>query len=157
MELMYANGQRVPQDDEEDLKWYRLMTKENIVQEKVWIYELAKKNVPQALKALSNDAENGDPKAQMKLGMMLQLGLVVQKDEIEAAKWYRLAAEQGVGSAQSIMELMNANGQRVPQDDEEALKWYRLVAKESVAQEKTWIYELAKQIEKKKSNMFRKH
>ena len=71
---------------------------------------------------MSNDAENGDAKAQMKMGIMLELGVVVPKDEKKAAKWLRLAAEQGDSQAQSIMWLIDANGQGVPQDDQEAMK-----------------------------------
>ena len=85
---------------------------------------------------MSNDAENGDAKAQMKMGIMLELGVVVPKDEKKAAKWFRLTAEQGIFKAQSIMYLIYANGQRVPQDDEEALKWYRLATEKSITQEK---------------------
>jgi TPR repeat protein len=39
------------------------------------------------LKILTDDAENGITEAQMNLGMMLRFGLVVPKDEKEAAKW----------------------------------------------------------------------
>jgi TPR repeat protein len=145
LSMMYQFGLGVPQDNHEYVKWYRFAAERAFSEAKINIVNLIKKNIPQALKALSNDAENGDAKAQMTLGMMRQLGLVVPKDEIEATKWYRLAAEQGDGSAQSIMGLKYANGQRVPQDDEEAAKWYRLAAKDSTDQEKASIYELAKQ------------
>ena len=58
--------------------------------------DLAKKNIPEALKFLTNDAKYGVAAARYTLGMMYQLGLIVPQDYQEALKWYRLAAEQGV-------------------------------------------------------------
>ena len=143
--MMYQLGLGVPQDNHEAVKWYGFAAERELVKAKKNMINLSKKNIPQALKALSNDVENGIAGAQISLGIMRQLGLVVPKDEIEDVKWYRLAAEQGVGSAQSIMGLVNANGQGVPQDDLEAMKWFRLAAEKSITSEKTGIYNLAKQ------------
>ena len=135
--MMHQLGLGVPQDDQEAIKWYRFVAEDELAQAQKNIISLAKKNVPQALKALSNDAENGVVKAQIDLGMMYGFGLVVPKDDRKAAKWYRLAAEQGVARAQFIMGLMYANGQGVAQDDREAMQWYRLATQRRVASEKT--------------------
>ncbi len=142
--LMYANGQGVPQDDQEAMKWYRLGTKHRVASEKSEIYGLAKQNVPQALKILTHDAENGIAEAQLNLGLMLRFGLVVPKDEKKAAHWYRLAAEQGDITAQSTLGALYANGQGVSQDNQEAMKWYRLAADQRAAADKIVIYKLAK-------------
>ncbi len=67
---MYDNGQGVPQDYAEAVKWYRMA------------------------------AEQGDAKAQSNLGFMYDNGQGVPQDYAEAAKWFRLAAEQGDADAQ---------------------------------------------------------
>ena len=63
--FMYAQGQGVPQDDAEGIKWYRLA------------------------------AEQGDAGVQYYLALMYALGHSVPQDYAKEAKWYRLAAEQG--------------------------------------------------------------
>ncbi len=63
---MYDNGEGVPQDYAEAVKWYRLA------------------------------AEQGDASAQYNLGIMYINGKGVPQDYAEAVKWYRLAAEQGM-------------------------------------------------------------
>jgi TPR repeat protein len=40
-------------------------------------------------------AESGDPIYQTKIGLRYRSGEGVQKNEVEAAKWFRAAAEQG--------------------------------------------------------------
>jgi TPR repeat protein len=95
---MYANGQGVPKDDKEAMKWYRLA------------------------------ADQGYASAQNNLGLMYANGQGVPKDDKEAVKWYRLAADQGNANAQFNLGGRYANGQGVPQDYKEAVKWYRLAA-----------------------------
>ena len=70
---MYANGEGVPEDDKEAVKWYRLA------------------------------AEQGHAQAQYNLGLMYANGEGVPEDDKEAVKWYRLAAEQGHAQAQSTL------------------------------------------------------
>ena len=71
------------------------------------------------------EAEQGDAKAQNKLGAYYQLGLNVEQDDIEAVKWFRLAAVQGEGEAQFNLGEMYENGRGVSLDKREALDWYR--------------------------------
>ncbi|MEJ6830614.1 MAG: tetratricopeptide repeat protein, partial [Akkermansiaceae bacterium] len=52
-------------------------------------------------------------------------GNVIQKDYVEAVKWYRKAAEQGHAIAQYNLGCSYASGKGVTQDDVEAVKWYR--------------------------------
>ena len=101
--VMYANGEGVPQDDQEAVKWYRLA------------------------------AEQGGASAQFNLGNRYANGQGVPQDYQEAVKWYRLAAEQGDAYAQHDLGVMYANGQGVPQDYQEAVKWYRLAAEQGDA------------------------
>ena len=79
-------------------------------------------------------AEQGNAKAQLKLGLILGRGLGVPQNDAEAVKWYRLAAEQGDTDAQYLMGVMLENGQGVPQNEAEAVKWYRLAAEQGMAE-----------------------
>jgi len=101
---MYEQGQGVPQDYEEAVKWYRLA------------------------------ANQGNAYAQVNLGTMYDNGTGVPQDDEEAVKWYRLAAEQNDVDGQSNLGMMYEHGQGVPQDYEEAVKWYRLAADQGNAQ-----------------------
>ena len=70
---MYDNGEGVPQDYKEAIKWYRLA------------------------------AEQGNANAQYNLGLMYDNGEGVPQDYKEAVKWYRLAAEQGMRKLNTIL------------------------------------------------------
>ena len=99
--LWYYNGQGVPQDFAEAVKWTRLA------------------------------ADQGYVRAQYNLGGMYDNGEGVPQDDAEAVKWYRFAADQGYVLAQYNLGLMYRLGQGVPQDDAEAVKWYRFAAVQS--------------------------
>ena len=60
-------------------------------------------------------------------------GQGVQKDDTEAARWYRMAAEQGDAGAQFDLGVNYANGKGVQKDDAEAARWYRLAAEQGEA------------------------
>jgi TPR repeat protein len=62
---MYGEGQGIPQDFKEAIKWYRLA------------------------------ADQGDSSAQVSLGNMYYQAHGVPRDYKEAMKWYRLAAGPG--------------------------------------------------------------
>lgn len=81
-----------------------------------------------AFKIIQPFAEQGDPKAQIYIGTMYDLGIGVPQDYSEAAKWYRKAAEQGNAIAQINLGIMYRLGQGVPQNYIEAHKWYNLAA-----------------------------
>ena len=73
---MYDNGEGVPEDDREAVKWYRLA------------------------------AEQGFADAQFNLGEMYRRGEGVPENAREAVKWYRLAAEQEDAIAQYNLGVM---------------------------------------------------
>jgi len=74
--VKYDNGQGVPQDYQEAVKWYR------------------------------RAAEQGDASAQYNLGVKYDNGQGVPQDFVEAMKWYRLAAEQGIARAKKSLETL---------------------------------------------------
>ena len=73
-------------------------------------------------------AEQGNAKAQLKLGLILGRGLGVPQNDAEAVKWYRLAAEQGDADAQYNLGLMLAKGNGVAPDRKQAYFWALLAA-----------------------------
>ena len=95
---MYENGQGVPQDYAEAVRWYR------------------------------RAAEQGDADAQNNLGGRYYNGQGVPQDYAEAMRWYRQAAEQGLAAAQSNLGVMYDNGLGVPADYVRAHMWYNLAA-----------------------------
>jgi TPR repeat protein len=95
---MYYNGQAVPQDYREAVKWFRAA------------------------------AEQGYVSAQDFLGLLYEVGPSVPQDYQEAVKWYRMAADQGDSPAQRKLASMYAHGQGVPQDYVLAHMWYILAA-----------------------------
>ena len=83
---MYRNGEGVPQDDAEAVRWYRLA------------------------------ADQGYSPAQTTLGNMHINGIGVAQDLAESARWYRLAADQGLAVAQYNLANMYRDGRGVAQD-----------------------------------------
>ena len=89
-----------------------------------WRFEVAK-----------TKAETGDAEAQFNLALMYNNGIPeqLQKNDREAAKWYRKAAEQGHVEAQFNLGLMYDKGEGVRQDFKEAAKWFRKAAEQGHA------------------------
>jgi TPR repeat protein len=74
--FIYQNGDGVPKDDSESVRWYR------------------------------KAAEQGNAEAQAALGFIYQIGDGVPKDYVEAYKWFNLAAAQGKESAAKARSAM---------------------------------------------------
>jgi len=96
--IMYQNGEGVPEDDTEAVKWYRLV------------------------------ADKGYVIAQNNLGVMYQKGEGVLKNPAEAVKWYRLAADQGYVIAQNNLGVMYYRGQGVPVNYVTAYAWWNIAS-----------------------------
>ncbi len=73
-------------------------------------------------------AEQGDARAQFRLGFMYAKGQGVSQDYAEAIKWYQKAAEQGDAAAQNNLGFTYSRGQGIPQDYTLAHMWYNLAA-----------------------------
>jgi TPR repeat protein len=137
--LMYANGEGVPRDDAEAVKWCRLAAEQGLATaqfnlgKRYYSGDGVPKDDAEAAKWCRLAAEQGDAMAQYILGFAYDKGEGVPKDDAEAVKWYRRAAEQGLAMAQFSLGLMYANGEGVPKDDAEAAKWCRLAAEQGDA------------------------
>ena len=133
---LYANGQLVPKDEKEAVKWYRKAAEQGDVmaQNNLGIMYVngrgVAKDEKQAVKWYFKAAEQGDVMAQTMLGIMYSDGRGVAKDETEAAKWFREAAEQGNSSSQGALGIMYEFGRGVTKDEREAAKWYRKAAEQ---------------------------
>lgn len=96
--VMYYNGQGVPQDYDQAMKW--------------------------STKA----AEQGLSGAQYNLGLLYAEGQAVPIDYVEAVRWFRRAANQGVAEAQYNLGVMYYKGTGIPQDFVQAHMWFNLAA-----------------------------
>ncbi len=103
---MYYDGQGVPQDYAEALRWYR------------------------------KAADQGDARAQFDIGSIYYYGRGVTQDYAAALDWYRKAADQGYANAQGGLGVMYSEGLGVPQDYAEAVRWYRKAVDQGYAKAK---------------------
>ena len=132
--LMSHNGQGVPQDYVEALKWFRLAAAQEDADAQFNLGAMSHngQGIPQdyteALKWYRLAAAQGSAEAQVNLGLMYYKGQGIPQDYAEALKWFRLAAAQGDAEAQFNLGVMYHNGQGVPQDYVQALKCFNLAA-----------------------------
>ncbi|WP_009632867.1 tetratricopeptide repeat protein [Synechocystis sp. PCC 7509] len=84
------------------------------------------KNYHDAFKLLKPIAERGDAEAQSIVANMYHLGLGLEKDVLEAVKWYKKSAAQGYGIASNNLAGIFAIGDRgIAIDQAKAEKWYQ--------------------------------
>ena len=78
-------------------------------------------------------AEQGEAVAQNELGSRYYAGRGVDRDDVEAARWIRLAAAQGYAPAQYNLGLLHFRNRGVAGNDAEAARWYRAAAEQGYA------------------------
>jgi tetratricopeptide (TPR) repeat protein len=89
--------------------------------------------------------------AQCNLGLCYECGRGVEKDVVEAVKWYQKAAEQGHSRAQCNLGYMYEIGRGVETDVAEAVKWYRKAAEQGLSRAHCnlgYMYENGRGVEK---------
>jgi TPR repeat protein len=96
--VMYRDGDGVPEDDAEAVRWFRLAAEQELLE------------------------------AQYNLGVMYRDGDGVPADYVEAVRWFRLTAEQGYASAQNNLGVAYQAGRGVPEDYVLAYMWWNLAA-----------------------------
>ena len=94
----YSNGQGVPQDYKQAVKWYR------------------------------KAAEQGSVNAQYNLAIRYDNGQGVPQDYKQAVKWYRKAAEQGYADAQHNLAIRYYKGEGVIQSNKQSYIWNAIAA-----------------------------
>ena len=92
----YYNGDGVPENMAEAVKWYRIA------------------------------ADQGKVDAQFNLGVIYERGIGVPENDAEAVKWYRKAADHGDAEAQYNLGVMYYNGDGVPENDVRAYVWWSM-------------------------------
>ncbi len=112
---LYAEGDGVPQDEAEAVRWYRLA------------------------------AEQGHAEGQLALGGMYFAGRGVPEDAADGVRWWRLAAELGHLPAQTGLGGRYFDGRGVEQDEAEAVRWYRMAAEQGDAEVLAWLLVTAEQ------------
>jgi TPR repeat protein len=133
---MYANGEGVPRDFAEAMKWLRKAADQGDVSAQfgVGLMWYQGRGVPQnyveAAKWFRKAAEQGDALTQTSLGAMYRDGQGVVQNYAKAAKWYREAAQQGEATAQYELGVMYFQGRGMAQNYAEAVKWYRKAAEQ---------------------------
>ncbi len=84
-----------------------------------------------AFKLLKPIADRGDAEAQCIVANMYHLGLGLERDVLEAVKWYKKSAEQGYGVASNNLAEIFAIGDRgIAIDRAEADKWEQKARKQ---------------------------
>ena len=99
--------------------------------------EGAEKNRERALSLFQAAAEAGDAKAIFMVGLYLQRGFVVEKDENAASQWFLRAGELGEGRAQTKLAIRFFRGTGVVGDPVEALMWAGLAISNPTADAET--------------------
>lgn len=80
------------------------------------------------LAGLQTAAGQGDPAAQVELGLRYTDGTGVPQDYARAAEWFRQAAMQGNAEGQLELGVMYVNGEGMAENPREGYAWYSLAA-----------------------------
>ncbi|MEX2632092.1 MAG: tetratricopeptide repeat protein [Tistlia sp.] len=86
----------------------------------------------QALHWYRMAAENGQPAAQFRLGVLL--GQISPPDHAAAAQWFRAAAEGGIAPAAYNLAVLHETGQGVAADETEAARLYEQAFRDGLPQ-----------------------
>jgi uncharacterized protein len=101
--VMYHEGQGVPQDYAEAMRWFRMA------------------------------ADQGNPDAQFNLGVMYEKGRGAPPNYEDAMRWYQKAADQEYAPAEYNLGVMFDKSRGVTLDFTEAMRWYQKAANQSYA------------------------
>ena len=70
------------------------------------------------------NAERGNPDAQVSLGFRYQDGLGVERDDVEAVKWFQKAADQGYSKGTAALAFCFMEGKGIAENKKEAFNLY---------------------------------
>ena len=71
-------------------------------------------------------AERGDYDAAFYVALFYANGNGIEKNYVEAVKWYKIAADHGSSSAMNNLAVCYENGRGVEKDEEAAFSFYLL-------------------------------
>lgn len=85
------------------------------------------------IKRCQQAAKQGNVVAQNTLGFLYLNGQGVPRDDVVAAKWFKLAADNGYATAQYNLAVMYKLGQGVAQSQPESIRWLQAAANQDYA------------------------
>ncbi|MCL9982947.1 MAG: sel1 repeat family protein [Erythrobacter sp.] len=161
--IAYLEGRGVAQDAAEGRKWLKLAADSGELDSQFTLAMMYKdgigseKNEYVASHYLALAAAQGDYEASFELGKLYDPGIfegdtpkitilsrqskrpanMVEKNAVEAARWYRQAASAGASGAQYNLGNLYAQGIGVPRDYAQAANLYRLAARQGSAPAQT--------------------
>lgn len=109
------------------------------------------KEFANAMRFLRPFAEQGVGEAQHRIAIMMQNGLGMVRNEIQAYKWMKMAAEQGHALAQHGLGFMYMEGDCISKDSQKAVHWFTQAANQGLAGSQTTLammYENGEGVEK---------
>jgi hypothetical protein len=130
--LMYQEGDGVPKDDAEAVRWYQLGAErgdaaaQSYMGERYYLGKGVPKDYAQAFALFKSSAEQGYGAGQHNLATCYHEGIGVAKNETEALEWSRRGAEQGNTDSLQFLAAAYYNGWGVPKDEAAAYMWLRI-------------------------------
>lgn len=91
------------------------------------------KHFSRAMQLLSPLCDYGHAEAQYRVAVMLQNGLGMARNELQAYRWMRAAAEQDHGLAQHGLGFMYLQGECVNANEALAAEWFERAAEHGLA------------------------
>lgn len=95
-----------------------------------WLLAFEQGEFDKAVALMRPAAEQGDMRAQYRLGLILDFGLGVPMDLTEAAHWYRQAAAQGNSEARIALGRLFERGGVAAAEGSVSAAWFRLTAQQ---------------------------
>jgi TPR repeat protein len=136
---VYWNGEGVPKNKDESLRWYRRAAELGSVSAQAgmgrqyYSGDGVPKDLGEALRWLRMAADRGDLPSATLLGWMYSHGEGTPLNGAEALRYLQGAANQNNAQAQYYLGLMCANGSGIAKDWSQAVLWYRKAAEQGMA------------------------
>jgi TPR repeat protein len=101
-------------------------------------------NFEEAARLYTLSADQGNADAQLRLGLMYEIGFGIKQDYKEAARLYTLSANQGNSDGQLHLGLMYVMGQGIKLDKTAAYHWWSKAAKQGNTKAQDYVDKLCK-------------
>ena len=131
----FCFGRGLPQSDRLAVIWCRKTTIQGTRTDQdglLGLFPFARNDIPQSespdVTACRTAAMQGDAAEQVRMGLCCRYGLGRERDDAQAADWFRKAAGQGHAGANYHLALCHIEGTGVPRDEAQALQRLRKAA-----------------------------
>jgi TPR repeat protein len=136
----YAKGVVFPKSDAAALYWYERAFEQSPMLNETLATEVTKRVLGETVALpfntgyLKEHALKGKQEVQLLLAYKYASGSGVERDDEEAAKWYRMAADAGMAEAQYSLAELYQSGRLKSENSDSWLKWYTLAAQNGYAE-----------------------